>query len=132
MGSAVLDLAQLGVNLFLAPCVHCATDPLSQVGWLLWLLLEALPQLLMLAAFLVFDINLLAGPLNSYLLYVQFVNASWPISSIGPITITTLQAVWLCALLTSFSLECSTCNSFHFFSLFSASPPVQPTWNSWM
>ena len=76
-----------GVNLFLAPCVHCATDPLSQVGWLLWLLLEALPLLLMLAAFLVFDINLLAGPLNSYLLYVQFVNASWPISSIGPITI---------------------------------------------
>ena len=48
----------LGVNLFLAPCVHCATDPLSQVGWLLWLLLEALPMLLMLAAFLVFDINL--------------------------------------------------------------------------
>ena len=39
-----------GVNLLLAPCVHCATDPLSQVGWLLWLLLEALPMLLMLAA----------------------------------------------------------------------------------
>ena len=76
-----------GVNLFLAPCVHCATDPLSQAGWLLWLLLEALPLLLMLAAFLIFDINLLAGPLNSYLTYVQFVNASWPISSIGPITI---------------------------------------------
>ena len=49
-----------GVNLFLAPCVHCATDRLSQVGWLLWLLLEALPLLLMLAVFLVFDINLLA------------------------------------------------------------------------
>ena len=76
-----------GVNLFLAPCVHCATDPLSQVGWLLWLLLEAVPLLLMLVAFLIFDINLLAGPLNSYLLYVQFVNASWPISSVGPIII---------------------------------------------
>ena len=74
-----------GVNLFLAPCVHCATDPLSQVGWLLWLLLEVLPLLLMLAAFLIFDIDLFAGPLNSYLLYVQFVNASWPISSVGPI-----------------------------------------------
>ena len=74
-----------GVNLFLAPCVHCATDPLSQAGWLLWLLLEALPLLLMLAAFLIFDINLLAGPLNSYLLYIQFVIASFPISSAGPI-----------------------------------------------
>ena len=74
-----------GANLFLAPCVHCATDPLSQVGWLLWLLLEALPRLLLLAAFLVFDINLLAGPLNSYLLYIQFVIASFPISSAGPI-----------------------------------------------
>ena len=74
-----------GVNLLLAPCVHCATDPLSQVGWLLWLLLEALPLLLMLAAFLIFDINLLAGPLNSYLLYVQFVTASWPISAVGPL-----------------------------------------------
>lgn len=29
-----------GVNLFLAPCVHCAKDSLSQVGWLLWLMLE--------------------------------------------------------------------------------------------
>ena len=76
-----------GVNLFLAPCVDCATDPLSQVGWLLWLLLEALPLLLMLAAFLVFDINLLAGPLNSYLLYAQFIAASFPISSVGPIVI---------------------------------------------
>ena len=76
-----------GVNLFLAPCVHCATDPLSQVGWLLWLLLEALPLLLMLAVFLVFDINLLAGPLNSYLLYAQFIAASFPISSVGPIVI---------------------------------------------
>ena len=76
-----------GVNLFLAPCVHCATDPLSQVGWLLWLLLEALPLLLMLATFLVFDINLLAGPLNSYLLYAQFIAASFPISSVGPIVI---------------------------------------------
>ena len=74
-----------GVNLFLAPCVHCATDPLSQVGWLLWLLLEALPMMLMLAAFLIFDINLLAGPLNSYLLYAQFFAASFPISSVGPI-----------------------------------------------
>ena len=74
-----------GVNLFLGPCVHCATDPLSQVGWLLWLLLEVLPLLLMLAAFLIFDINLLAGPLNSYLLYIQFVIASFPISSAGPI-----------------------------------------------
>ena len=76
-----------GINLFLAPCVHCATDPLSQVGWLLWLLLEALPMLLMLAAFLIFDINLLAGPLNSYLFYAQFIAASFPISSIGPIVI---------------------------------------------
>ena len=76
-----------GVNLFLAPCVHCATDPLSQVGWLVWLLLEALPMLLLLAAFLVFDINLLAGPLNSYLLYAQFIAASFPISSVGPIVI---------------------------------------------
>ena len=74
-----------GVNLLLAPCVHCATDPLSQVGWLLWLLLEVLPLLLMLVAFLIFDINLLAGPLNSYLLYAQFIAASWPISSVGPI-----------------------------------------------
>ena len=76
-----------GVNLFLAPCVHCATDPLSQVGWLLWLLLEVLPLLLMLAAFLIFDINLLAGPLNSYLLYAQFIAASFPISTAGPIVI---------------------------------------------
>ena len=73
-----------GVNLFLSHCVHCATDPLSQVGWLLWLLLEALP---MLAAFLIFDINLLAGPLNSYLVYAQFVSSSWPVSTIGPIKI---------------------------------------------
>ena len=42
-------------------------------------------MLLMLAAFLVFDINLLAGPLNSYLLYAQFISASWPISTVGPI-----------------------------------------------
>ena len=76
-----------GVNFFLAPCVHCATDPLSQVGWLIWLLLEALPLLLMLAAFLIFDINLLAGPLNSYLLYAQFFAASFPISTVGPIVI---------------------------------------------
>ena len=76
-----------GINLYLAPCVHCATDPLSQVGWLLWLLLEALPMLLLLVAFLIFDINLLAGPLNSYLLYAQFIAASFPISSVGPIVI---------------------------------------------
>ena len=31
-----------------------------------------------------------------------------------PSQLTTLQAVWLCTLLTSFSLECSTCNSFQF------------------
>ena len=74
-----------GVNLFLAPCVHCAKDSLSQVGWLLWLMLEVFPLLLMLVAFLGFDFNLLAGPLNSYLLYIQFVIASFPISSAGPI-----------------------------------------------
>ena len=89
-------------------------------------------MLLMLAAFLVFDINLLAGPLNSYLLYVQFVNASWPISSIRPITInnTAGSVVVRFAYIIFFGML--TCNSFHFFFLFSASPPVQPTWNSWM
>ena len=44
-------------------------------------------MLLMLAAFLIFDINLLAGPLNSYLLYAQFVSSSWPVSTVGPIRI---------------------------------------------
>ena len=71
------------------PCSLCALchQPSESGGLAPLAAAGSSPLLLMLAAFLVFDINLLAGPLSSYLLYVQFVNVSWPISSIGPITI---------------------------------------------
>ena len=76
-----------GVNLFLSACVECSTDNLSRIGWLLWMLLEVVPLTAMLSTFLLFDLNVLDGPLNAYLLYAQFFSASFPVSTKGPVTI---------------------------------------------
>ena len=74
-----------GINIFLADCVHCETDKLSQVGWLIWMVMEILPLIISLVVVLIGNINLLKGPLNSYLLYAQIINALFPISKYGPI-----------------------------------------------
>ena len=76
-----------GVNLFLAPCVDCKNDPLSQYGWLLWISLEFVPLCVMLFIVLYFNIDLLSGPFISYWMYAQIITASFPISTIGPIPI---------------------------------------------
>ena len=76
-----------GVNLFLAPCVDCKNDPLSQFGWLLWIVLEFVPLCIMLFVVLYFNIDFLSGPFNSYWLYIQIVNSSFPVSTVGPIPI---------------------------------------------
>ena len=78
-----------GVNLFLAPCVDCKNDPLSQFGWLLWIVLEFVPLCIMLFVVLYFNIDFLSGPFISYWLYIQIVNASFPVSTTGPIPIST-------------------------------------------
>ena len=76
-----------GINFYLAPCVNCSEEAFSQYGELLWLGLEVLPLTIMLLTFLVFDVNLLTGPFNSYLLYAQFFSASFAIRSEGLISI---------------------------------------------
>ena len=76
-----------GVNLFLAPCVDCKNDPLSQYGWLLWIFLEFVPLCVMLFVVLYFNIDFLSGPFISYWFYAQVINASFPISTTGPIDI---------------------------------------------
>ena len=76
-----------GVNLFLAPCVDCKNDPLSQYGWLLWISLEFVPLCVMLFIVLYFNIDFLSGPFISYWMYAQIINASFPVSTIGPIPI---------------------------------------------
>ena len=74
-----------GVNLFLAPCVDCKNDPLSQYGWLLWISLEFVPLCVMLFVVLYFNIDLLSGPFISYWMYIQVITASF--TAIGPIYI---------------------------------------------
>ena len=76
-----------GVNLFLAPCVDCKNDPLSQYGWLLWISLEFVPLCVMLFIVLYFNIDFLSGPFISYWMYIQVITASFPVSTIGPIYI---------------------------------------------
>ena len=76
-----------GVNLFLAPCVDCKNDTLSQYGWLLWISLEFVPLCVMLFVVLYFNIDFLSGPFISYWMYAQIINASFPVSTIGPIPI---------------------------------------------
>ena len=76
-----------GVNLFLAPCVDCKNDTLSQYGWLLWISLEFVPLCVMLFVVLYFNIDFLSGPFISYWMYIQLVTASFPVSTIGPIYI---------------------------------------------
>ena len=76
-----------GVNLLLAPCVDCKNDPLSQYGWLLWISLEFVPLCVMLFFVLYFNIDFLSGPFISYWMYAQMINASFLISTIGPIPI---------------------------------------------
>ena len=75
------------MNLFLAPCVDCKNDPLSQFGWLLWIVLEFVPLCVMLFVVLYFNIDFLSGPFISYWFYAQVVNASSLISTTGPIYI---------------------------------------------
>ena len=74
-----------GVNLFLAPCVDCKNDPLSQYGWLLWISLEFIPLCVMLFIVLYFNIDFLSGPFISYWMYIQVITASF--TAISPIYI---------------------------------------------
>ena len=72
------------VNIYGSPCIDCASDPVSQVGWLVFLITEALPLTICVAILLIFDIDILSGPLNSYLVYTQFMAATASVSVRGP------------------------------------------------
>lgn len=72
------------VNVYGAPCIDCASDAISQVGWLVFLITEALPLTICVVILLIFDIDLLSGPLNSYLVYTQFIAAINSVNIRGP------------------------------------------------
>ena len=62
------------------PLSDCKNDPLSQFGWLLWIVLEFVLLCIMLFAVLYFNIDFLSGPFNSYCMAecIQIVN-SFPV-----------------------------------------------------
>ena len=72
------------VNVYAARCIDCTSDPVSQVGWLVYLLTEALPLTVFTAFLLIFDVDILSGPLNSYLVYTQFIAATYSVNIRGP------------------------------------------------
>ena len=72
------------VNVYAAPCIDCTSDLVSQVGWLVFLITEALPLTICVVILLIFDIDILSGPLNSYLVYTQFIAATYSVNIRGP------------------------------------------------
>ena len=72
------------VNVYTAACIDCISDPVSQVGWLVFLITEALPLTICVVILLIFDIDILSGPLNSYLVYTQFIAATYSVNIRGP------------------------------------------------
>jgi predicted outer membrane repeat protein len=58
------------INVCSSPCKLSADEA---DGWWKWILTETMPLTIFIILILLFDINLLSGPLNSYLLYAQFI-----------------------------------------------------------
>ena len=58
------------INLCSAPCINSTS---SGNDWWQWILSETIPLTIFIFLILLFDFNLLSGPLNSYLLFAQFI-----------------------------------------------------------
>lgn len=73
-----------------AVCVDCSTH-LSSVGMLIWIMSEWIPLTVMLAIVLLFNIDLLSGHLNSFLLFAQILHSS---RSLGSGTVRNPTGAW--------------------------------------